>query len=122
MFVLQVTVLLVSLKAAGVGLNLFAASHVIITDPWWNPFMEDQAIGRAHRIGQTCPVTVYRLVVKDDTIYLDNEKGGTIEERVLKLQVRSTLLFPTILFLKSWAILLHNGHASYSFCECNTFC
>jgi len=105
-----VTVLLVSLKAAGVGLSLFAASHVIITDPWWNPFMEDQAIGRAHRIGQTRPITVYRLVVK-----------GTIEEFVLKRWVRSTLLFPTILFLKSWAILLHNGHASYCFCECNTF-
>lgn len=65
-----------SLKAGGVGLNLVAASHVIIIDPWWNPFLEDQAIGRAHRIGQTRPVTVYRLVVE-----------GTIEERVLELQV-----------------------------------
>ena len=92
--------MLASLKAAGVGLNLVAASHVIITDPWWNPFIEDQAIGRAHRLGQTRPVTVYRLVVK-----------GTIEERVLQLQVGSTLLFPTL--LESWAILLHNGHASY---------
>lgn len=114
------TVLLMSLKAGGAGLNLSAASHVIITDPWWNPSMEDQAIGRAHRIGQTRPVTVYRLVVKATRNIAMIE--GTIEERVLKLQVRSTLLFPTILFLKSWAILLHNGHASYCFCECNTFC
>jgi SNF2 family DNA or RNA helicase len=68
----QVRVLLVSLMAGNVGLNLTAASHVIIVDPWWNPFVEDQAIGRAHRIGQTSPVTVHRLVVED-----------TIEKRVL---------------------------------------
>ncbi|TVU16154.1 hypothetical protein EJB05_39705, partial [Eragrostis curvula] len=71
----KVTVLLVSLMAGSVGLNLTAASHVIIIDPWWNPSVEDQAIGRAHRIGQTRPVTVYRLAVQ-----------GTIEERVLYLQ------------------------------------
>ncbi|TVU16152.1 hypothetical protein EJB05_39703 [Eragrostis curvula] len=71
----KVTVLLVSLMAGNVGLNLTAASHVIIVDPWWNPFVEDQAIGRAHRIGQTRPVTVYRSAVQ-----------GTIEERVLYLQ------------------------------------
>lgn len=72
----QVTVLLVSLMAGNVGLNLTAASHVIIVDPWWNPFVEEQAIGRVHRIGQTRPVTVHRLAVH-----------GTIEERVLYLQV-----------------------------------
>lgn len=68
--------LLVSLMAGNVGLNLTAASHMIIIDPWWNPFVEDQAIGRAHRIGQTRPVNVYRLAVQ-----------GTIEERILHLQV-----------------------------------
>ena len=53
---------LISLKAGGIGLNLTAADYVIILDPWWNPAAEDQAIDRAHRIGQKRPVTVYRLV------------------------------------------------------------
>lgn len=56
---------LISLKAGGFGLNLTAADYVIHMDPWWNPAVEDQASDRAHRIGQTRPVTVYRLVVKD---------------------------------------------------------
>lgn len=65
---------LISLKAGGFGLNLTAADYVVITDPWWNPAAEDQAMGRAHRIGQLRPVTVYRLVSK-----------GTLEERILEL-------------------------------------
>ncbi len=65
---------LISLKAGGVGLNLTAADYVIHMDPWWNPAAEDQASGRAHRIGQTRPVTVYRLVAKD-----------TIEEQIVDL-------------------------------------
>lgn len=65
-----------SLKAASLGLNLVAATHVIILDLWWNPTTEDQAIDRAHRIGQTRPVSVYRLTVND-----------TIEDRILELQV-----------------------------------
>lgn len=65
---------LISLKAGGFGLNLTAADYVVITDPWWNPAAEDQAMGRAHRIGQQRPVTVYRLVSK-----------GTLEERILEL-------------------------------------
>ena len=68
-------VLIMSLKAGGVGLNLTAADHVFIMDPWWNPAAEDQAADRAHRIGQTNPVTVYRLVAE-----------RTIEERILELQ------------------------------------
>ena len=68
-------VLLASLKAGGVGLNLTAADSVFILDPWWNPAAEDQAADRAHRIGQTRPVTVYRLVARD-----------TVEERILALQ------------------------------------
>lgn len=69
-------VLLLSLGAAGLGLNLTAASHVIMVHPWWNPFLEKQAIDRAHRIGQTRPVNVYRLFTKT-----------TVEERILKIQV-----------------------------------
>jgi superfamily II DNA or RNA helicase len=65
---------LISLKAGGYGLNLTAADYVVITDPWWNPAAEDQAMGRAHRIGQPRPVTVYRLVGK-----------GTLEERIVEL-------------------------------------
>jgi len=65
---------LISLKAGGFGLNLTAADYVVITDPWWNPAAEDQAMGRAHRIGQQRPVTVYRLVSK-----------GTLEERIVEL-------------------------------------
>jgi SNF2 family DNA or RNA helicase len=65
---------LISLKAGGLGLNLTAADYVIHMDPWWNPAIEDQASDRAHRIGQTRPVTIYRLVCK-----------GTIEEKIVKL-------------------------------------
>ncbi len=65
---------LLSLKAGGTGLNLTAADTVIHLDPWWNPAVEDQATDRAHRIGQTQPVTVYRLVTR-----------GTIEEQILAL-------------------------------------
>lgn len=67
-------VFLISLKAGGFGLNLTAADYVVIADPWWNPAAEDQAMGRAHRIGQQRPVTVYRLIA-----------AGTIEERIVDL-------------------------------------
>ncbi|MFZ2988861.1 DEAD/DEAH box helicase, partial [Ideonella sp.] len=65
---------LISLKAGGFGLNLTVADYVVIADPWWNPAAEDQASGRAHRIGQQRPVTVYRLV-----------NQGTLEEKILTL-------------------------------------
>jgi SNF2 family DNA or RNA helicase len=65
---------LISLKAGGLGLNLTAADYVIHMDPWWNPAVEDQASDRAHRIGQTRPVTIYRLVCKH-----------TIEEKIVQL-------------------------------------
>jgi superfamily II DNA or RNA helicase len=68
-------VLLSSLKAGGTGLNLTAADHVFLVDPWWNPAAEDQAAARAHRIGQDRPVMLYRLVAR-----------GTVEERILELQ------------------------------------
>ncbi|MBI3271232.1 MAG: DEAD/DEAH box helicase [Planctomycetes bacterium] len=65
---------LISLKAGGTGLNLTAADYVLHLDPWWNPAVEDQATDRAHRIGQTRPVTVYRIVT-----------AGTVEEDILSL-------------------------------------
>ncbi|MDH5493145.1 MAG: DEAD/DEAH box helicase, partial [Myxococcales bacterium] len=67
-------IFLISLKAGGTGLNLTAADTVIHLDPWWNPATEDQASDRAHRIGQTLPVTIIRLIAR-----------GTIEEKVLAL-------------------------------------
>jgi superfamily II DNA or RNA helicase len=74
-------VFLVSLKAGGVGLNLTAADTVIIFDPWWNPAVEEQAIDRAHRIGQDKAVFVYRLVA-----------SGTIEEKMDELKARKRAL------------------------------
>lgn len=71
----DITVFLISLKAGGVGLNLTAADRVILLDDWWNPAVEDQAMGRAHRIGQQSNVLVLRLVCKD-----------TVEEKILQLQ------------------------------------
>lgn len=70
-------VLLSSLKAGGTGLNLTAADHVFLLDPWWNPAAEDQAADRAHRLGQTRAVTVYKVIAKD-----------TIEEGIVRLQQR----------------------------------
>ncbi|MBL8408256.1 MAG: DEAD/DEAH box helicase, partial [Candidatus Accumulibacter sp.] len=77
---------LISLKAGGFGLNLTAADYVVITDPWWNPAAEDQAMGRAHRIGQLRPVTVYRLVTR-----------GTVEERIVDLHHEKRALAESIL-------------------------
>jgi SNF2 family DNA or RNA helicase len=74
-------VMLVSLKAGGTGLNLTAADHVFLLDPWWNPAVEDQAADRAHRIGQERPVMVYRMVAKD-----------TVEERIFALQEKKRAL------------------------------
>jgi SNF2 family DNA or RNA helicase len=76
----------VSLKAGGTGLNLTAADHVFLLDPWWNPAVEAQAIDRTHRIGQTNPVFAYRLIAKD-----------TVEEKVLELQKTKRELADAIL-------------------------
>ncbi|MGH8829613.1 MAG: DEAD/DEAH box helicase [Polaromonas sp.] len=81
-----VPLLLVSLKAGGVGLNLTAADTVIHVDPWWNPAVEAQATARAHRLGQDEPVFVYKLVVE-----------GSIEERMLELQARKAALAEGVL-------------------------
>jgi len=79
-------VFLISLKAGGVGLNLTAASFVFIMDPWWNPAVEQQAIDRAHRIGQQNTLTVYRPIIK-----------GSVEEKVLLLQEQKKQLFQDLL-------------------------
>ncbi|MDQ1138016.1 SNF2 family DNA or RNA helicase [Microbacterium sp. SORGH_AS 1204] len=76
----------VSLKAGGVGLNLVEADYVVLLDPWWNPAVEDQAIDRAHRIGQTRPVIVYRLVSAD-----------TVEQKVVALREAKADLFARVL-------------------------
>lgn len=68
-------ILLASLAVCSVGLNLVAADTVILADSWWAPAIEDQAVDRVHRLGQTRPCTVWRLVMED-----------SIEERVLEIQ------------------------------------
>lgn len=78
-------VMLVSLKAAGTGITLHAADYVFLLDPWWNPAVEDQAIDRVHRIGQTNTVFVYRMVT-----------AGTIEERIQALKADKKALFDQI--------------------------
>ncbi|GAB3006826.1 hypothetical protein GCM10027051_02960 [Niabella terrae] len=77
----EVRVFLISLKAGGVGLNLTAADYVYIVDPWWNPAVEQQAIDRTHRIGQTKNIFAYRMICKD-----------TIEDKILKLQEKKKAL------------------------------
>ncbi|MGL4560896.1 MAG: DEAD/DEAH box helicase [Brevinema sp.] len=77
---------LISLKAGGIGLNLTGADTVILFDPWWNPSVENQAIDRAHRIGQNKIVNVYRLMTK-----------GTIEEKIYNLQRKKEFLFDNIM-------------------------
>ena len=78
-------VFLISLKAGGVGLTLTEADYVFVLDPWWNPAAEAQAVDRAHRIGQTQHVMVYRLVSTD-----------TIEEKVMELKERKAELFAKV--------------------------
>jgi superfamily II DNA or RNA helicase len=77
----EVPLFLISLKAGGRGLNLTSADTVIHYDPWWNPAVEDQASDRAHRIGQTKSVFVYKMIAAD-----------TVEERILELQQRKAEL------------------------------
>ena len=91
-------ILLVSLKAGGLGLNLTAADTVIHLDPWWNPAVEEQATARAHRIGQDQPVFVYKLVVE-----------GSIEERMLELQARKGAL--------AQGVLGHDAEGAVKFSE-----
>ena len=82
----EVRVFLISLKAGGVGLNLTAADYVYIVDPWWNPAVEQQAIVRTHRIGQTKNIFAYRMICKD-----------TIEDKILQLQEKKRALAKDII-------------------------
>jgi superfamily II DNA or RNA helicase len=82
----EVPVFLLSLKAGGTGLNLTRADHVVHVDRWWNPAVEDQATDRAHRIGQTRPVQVHRMVTQ-----------GTVEEKVAELLRRKRSLADSVL-------------------------
>jgi SNF2 family DNA or RNA helicase len=79
-------VFLISLKAGGFGLNLTAASYVVLFDPWWNPAVENQAIDRTHRIGQVNKVIAYRLLIKD-----------SIEEKIRRLQQQKKALMEEVL-------------------------
>lgn len=81
----KIPVFLLSLRAGGTGLTLTEADTVILFDPWWNPMVEAQAMDRAHRIGQTKAVNVYKLVTK-----------GSVEEKVMELQVRKRQLFDAL--------------------------
>ncbi len=82
----SIPVFLISLKAGGTGLNITAADTVIHYDPWWNPAVEDQATARAHRIGQTRTVMVYRLITE-----------GSIEEKVTEMKARKAKLAADVL-------------------------
>jgi SNF2 family DNA or RNA helicase len=88
-------VFLISLRAGGSGLNLAEASYVVLFDPWWNPAVEDQAIDRVHRIGQTKTVFAYRLLVRD-----------TIEDKIRQLQVRKSNLAKDVLGEEAFANVL----------------
>lgn len=77
----NVRIMLVSLKAGNAGLNLNAANNIIILDPFWNPYIEEQAIDRAHRLGQTRPVKVHRVLV-----------ANTVEDRIIELQEKKRAL------------------------------
>jgi SNF2 family DNA or RNA helicase len=89
------TVFLLSLKAAGFGLNLTAASYAILYDPWWNPAAEAQAIDRTHRIGQTQPVVAYRLIAAE-----------TVEQKIRALQQEKAALANAVVQEESLASIL----------------
>jgi SNF2 family DNA or RNA helicase len=78
----NVNVLIISLRCGSLGLNLTCANHVILTDIWWNPALEDQAMDRAHRFGQKKPVTVHKLTV-----------ANSVEDRILELQAHKANIF-----------------------------
>ena len=89
----SIPVFLISLRAGGYGLNLTAADYVFVLDPWWNPAVENQAIDRAHRIGQERPVFAMRLIARD-----------TVEEKVLELQQKKRELVDAIIGEDSGAL------------------
>jgi superfamily II DNA or RNA helicase len=99
-------VFLLSLRAAGTGLNLTNASYVVLYDPWWNPAVEAQAIDRSHRIGQTQTVMAYRLITP-----------GTVEEKIWELQQRKSATIADVLGEEGFASNLSKDDLEYLFSE-----
>ncbi|MEW6157202.1 MAG: DEAD/DEAH box helicase, partial [Verrucomicrobiota bacterium] len=100
------SVFLLSLRAAGTGLNLTTASYVVLYDPWWNPAVEAQAIDRSHRIGQTRTVNAYRLIAP-----------GTVEEKIWELQQRKAQTIVDVLGEEGFARSLSKTDLEYLFAE-----
>jgi superfamily II DNA or RNA helicase len=100
------SVFLLSLRAAGTGLNLTTASYVILYDPWWNPAVEAQAIDRSHRIGQTRTVNAYRLIAP-----------GTVEDKIWDLQQRKAQTIADVLGEEGFARSLSQNDLEYLFAE-----
>jgi hypothetical protein len=99
-------VFLLSLRAAGTGLNLTTASYVVLYDPWWNPAVEAQAIDRTHRIGQTRTVNAYRLI-----------SPGTVEEKIWELQQNKAQTAADVLGEEGFARSLSKSDLEYLFSE-----
>jgi superfamily II DNA or RNA helicase len=102
----QGAVFLLSLRAAGTGLNLTTASYVVLYDPWWNPAVEAQAIDRSHRIGQTRTVVAFRLI-----------SPGTVEEKIWELQQRKAQTIKDVLGEAGFARSLSRSDLEYLFAE-----
>jgi SNF2 family DNA or RNA helicase len=102
----QPGVFLLSLRAAGTGLNLTSASYVVLYDPWWNPAVEAQAIDRSHRIGQTRTVIAFRLIAP-----------GTVEEKIWDLQQRKAQTIKDVLGEEGFARSLTKTDLEYLFAE-----
>ncbi len=100
------SVFLLSLRAAGTGLNLTTASYVVLYDPWWNPAVEAQAIDRSHRIGQTHTVNAYRLI-----------SPGTVEEKIWDLQQTKAQTIADVLGEEGFARSLSKADLEYLFSE-----
>jgi hypothetical protein len=100
------SVFLLSLRAAGTGLNLTTASYVVLYDPWWNPAVEAQAIDRSHRIGQTRTVNAYKLITP-----------GTVEEKIFDLQQRKAQTIADVLGEEGFAKNLTKADLEYLFAE-----
>ena len=103
---LRPCIFLLSLRAAGTGLNLTTASYVVLYDPWWNPAVEAQAIDRSHRIGQTRTVNAYRLIAP-----------GTVEEKIWELQQRKAQTISDVLGEEGFARSLSQTDLEYLFAE-----
>jgi hypothetical protein len=100
------SIFLLSLRAAGTGLNLTTASYVVLYDPWWNPAVEAQAIDRSHRIGQTQTVNAYRLI-----------SPGTVEEKIWELQQSKAQTIADVLGEEGFARSLSKADLDYLFSE-----